>query len=43
MSIEKYQDLFDDIWLCHSNQIWLMTDNELDEYYLDSKWENLWI
>lgn len=43
MSIGKYQDLFYDIWLFHNNQIRVMADNEIGEYYLDPKWENLWI
>ena len=43
MSIGKYQDLFYDIWLFDNNQIWVMADNEIGEYYLDPKWKNLWI
>lgn len=46
MSIEQYQNLFYDIWLFHNNQIWVMANNKIAdryEYYLDPKWENLWI
>lgn len=43
MSTEQYQDLFHNIWLFHDNQIWVMTNNEIGEYYLDPKWKNLWI
>lgn len=46
MNIRQYQDLFYNIWLFHNNQIWVMTSNEIGdryEYYLDPKWENLWI
>ncbi len=46
MSTEQYQDLFYNIWLLHSDQIRMMTNNKIDErylYYLDPKWENLWI
>lgn len=47
MSTEQYQNLFYDIWLFHNNQIWVMANNEIGEYYLDPKflrvWKNLWI
>lgn len=46
MSTEQYQDLFYNIWLFHDNQIWVMANqdfNETGEYFLDPKWENLWI
>ena len=49
MSTEQYQDLFYNIWLFHNsrltryNQIWIMKDNKIGEYYLDLKWKNLWI
>lgn len=43
MSTEQYQDLFYNIWLFHDNQIWVLANSEIGEYYLDPKWENLWI
>lgn len=43
MSIDRYQDLFHNIWLFHDNQIWVMANSEIGEYYLDPKWKNLWI
>ena len=43
MSTEKYQNLFYDIWLFDNNQIWVMANNEIGEYYLDPNWKNLWI
>lgn len=35
MSTEQYQDLFYNIWLFHDNQIWVMANSEIGEYYLD--------
>ena len=35
MSTEQYQDLFHNIWLFHNNQIWVMANSEIGEYYLD--------
>ena len=43
MSTEQYQNLFYNIWLLWNNQIRVMANNEIGEYYLDPKWENLWI
>lgn len=53
MSTEDYKDIFYNIWSLHNNQIKVkrfrylnsLADQlwTIDEYYLDPKWENLWI
>lgn len=43
MSTDQYHDLFYNIWLFHSNKIWVMVNPDINEYYLDPRWDNLWI
>lgn len=43
MNTDQYHDLFYNIWLFHNNKIWVIKNPNINEYYLDPNWDNLWI